>query len=345
MFVNTDNVWMCCGSKQAGEKAMRLFGGRFTNIILILMLLVCVGFADNDIASNIPKDWPEECVPEFCKKPGFGQCGNGHSPCHKINQKFNGGYFFKDTNIWIVTPDFAKTFGMEDMYISSELTGVEAIAYRVETHNTMCGLGGNENSCKTNERGVLDVYIDEKKTPLPWVYPSQMADWYREYTSINWLETKKEYRKAPIPVSDSFIPNKLAQYGRLHPFADPKTKHEAAYFQDLNDNDDWQAIVSILGYKRSAIEGLTVISFFYRVSTDGMNRDKPRTFRLLSNFKHTLGSKTKDTKEFHTFYIPVDFIKKIEEVDKASEAKNAAFFKQLFENMKKNKQPQTSKGE
>ena len=142
----------------------------------------------------------------------------------------------------------------------------------------------------------------------------------------------------PIQPSASFIQNPVTKgTGRLRPFADPVTKHEAAYFQDLHDKYDWQAIIAgILSYKRNAIEGLTVISFYYNMQHVD-NKDKPRTFRLLSDFKRVFGSKTKDTKEFHTFFIPETFIKKIEEIDKISTEKNGAFFKQVFEDMNKQK--------
>lgn len=234
----------------------------------IIVLFLFTGlFADSDRPSNIPKDWPEECVPEFCKKPGYGECNNRQSKCHKINQKYDGYRpYTKDQNIWIVTPTFAKIFGMEDEYISTDLTGVEAIAYRVEDTYTECGFGGDADACMKNTRGILEVYIDEKKTPLPWVHPEQMTDRHASYDSTWLLRTDKSRDDYPFTDGSKVVINKLTNGDyRLRPFADPQTKHEAAYFQDLHDKDDWQAIVSILSYKRNAIDGLTVVSFFYQI--------------------------------------------------------------------------------
>jgi hypothetical protein len=222
------------------------------------------------------------------------------------------------------------------VFISNELQGVEAIAYRSELVNnhTICGMGSIETNCMNSYYGVLDVYIDEKKTPLPWIRNTPKNDFAGYYNSSQWLMTENNDPQLQPKTTQDFIPNNaISPAGRLRPFADPVTKHEAAYFQDLHDADDWQAIVNgIYGYKRDAIEGLTVISFFYsaeNVSNDG----KPRTFRLISDFTKTFGSKTKETKQFHQFYIPASFIKTIKAVDEARKKKDREFFQETLNKM------------
>lgn len=308
----------------------------FLKLAMGLWIVSTAGLsAESTRPANIPQEWPEECVPVECKKSNVKQCQNGQSPCHKINQQWDGRPFYKDTNIWIVTPRFGKTYGMEDEYIDTELSGIEAASYRIENSWLECGFGGREEQCLQHTQGVLEIYVDESKTSLPWIHPEQMADWHDSYSSAWVLQTKKP--RDDYPYDDKVIVNKLTKPGyRLRPFADPQTKHEAAYFQDLGDINDWQAMVAgILGYKRHAIDGLTVISFFYQVNEDGQNRNKPRTFRLQSDFTRIYGSKTKDVKEFHTFYLPARYIQQIVQTDKVAKEKNNAFFKQMFEQMKK----------
>lgn len=309
----------------------------FLNIAVLVLLNVTVLFADNTRPANIPQDWPEECVPEFCKKPNFGQCRNVNSKCHKINQQYDGfRTYMKDPNIWVVTPEFGKKYGMEDEYIDPELGGIEAASYKVENIHIECGFGGKADACLQQTQGRLEIYIDENKVSLPWLHPQERADWHDSYSSVRLLRTDNQLDDYPYPFSKQIIKNKLTQMDyRIRPFADLQTNHEAAYFEDLGDKDDWQVMVGgILGYKRNAIDGLTVISFFYQVHETGENKNRPRTFRLMSDFDRIMGRKAKNAKLFHTFYIPAKFIQQIIQADKESKEKNKAFFKQVFEEMK-----------
>ncbi len=289
--------------------------------------------------ANIPQDWPEECVPEICKKPGFGQCRNVHSKCHKINQQYDGFRpYVKDANIWIATPEFGKKYGMEDGYIDTELSGIEAASYRIQDAWVECGFGGKEEQCLQQTRGVLEIYVDESKTPLPWIHPEQMADWHDSYSSA-WL-LRTDNQRDDYPYDDKVIINKLTKHGyRLRPFADPQTKHEAAYFEDvyISTGDTWQGMIAgILGYKRHVIDGLTVISFFYQMHSDNaFGNTKGREFRLVGDFEDIYGPLSSHAKIFHTFYLPARFIQQIVQTDKVGKEKNNAFFKQVFEQMKK----------
>ena len=316
---------------------------RFQTTIWLTLLFSIGAFAFDGRPSNIPKDWPEECTPKECKRADFGPCRNVNSKCHKINQNYDGYRpYMKDQNIWIVTPAFAKTFGMEDEHVSHELTGVEAVAYKLEYTYIDCGYGGNEKACMKNTHGLLEVYIDEKKTPLPWLHPEQMVDRHAFYDSTWFLRTDKPRDDYQFADRNKIVINDRTKSDyRLRPFADPVTKHEAAYFQSkyISNGDVWQAISNgILSYKRNAIEGLTVISFYHRMGMDAsFRRDRGREFKLASNFSESLGLFSKDTKIFHTFFIPETFIQKIEEIDKISMEKNGVFFKQVFEDMNKRK--------
>lgn len=307
--------------------------------IAVFVILTTIGLfgADENRSVNIPQDWPEECIPEVCKE-SMHNCASyaSSSPCHKINQRSAGRPFHKDTNIWDVTPEFGKKYGMEEEYIDPELSGIEAVSYRLENSWLECGYGGKADSCMQHTQGILEIYVDENKTPLPWFHPKEMADWHANYTSAVLLRTRKLDRdNYPYSLSEQMVINKLTKGSyKLRPFADLQTKHEAMYFQELGDKYGINAFVPIHGYKRYAIDGLTVISFFYQVQEDGENRNKPRTFRLVSDFDQIYGRIAKNAQIFHTFYIPAGFIQQIIKMDKTSKEKNNAFFKQLFEQMK-----------
>ena len=92
---------------------------------------------------------------------------NVQSDRYVINQTFDGQSFFKDNNVWVYTPKFAETFGMPQEGVYPELKGIEAAAFRIEdTGYKLCGMGGKAENCKDNYRCIIDIYIDETKTPF-----------------------------------------------------------------------------------------------------------------------------------------------------------------------------------
>lgn len=76
--------------------------------------------------------------------------------------------FTKDPWLWAVTPEFAKRFCMPDEFVSTELKGAEAIAFKLlqETDEVNCGFGGNPNACGGQLFLRFEVYI-KSDTPLP----------------------------------------------------------------------------------------------------------------------------------------------------------------------------------
>jgi len=182
-------------------------------------------------------------------------------------QTFKGQAYYKDSNDWVYTPAFAKTFGMPPENIYPELKGIEAAAFRVEEEsNQQCGLGGKAENCTDEFRCVTDVYIDESKYPLPWA-TSEQSDWLSSYNSLQWLQAPNNdigyYPKLPEGVKSNYPWPFRAS---LRPFADPESHLEVTlqensntpYLEDVHSNG-----VAIYGYKRKAIAGLTMLSLNY----------------------------------------------------------------------------------
>jgi hypothetical protein len=181
-------------------------------------------------------------------------------------QTFKGQVFERDNNIWIYNNEFAKQFGMPGQWISSEISGIEAAAFRVEesTNAKVCGVGGKADQCLTGGKCMLDIYVDETKYPLPWREPQQSADWIKVYNSSNWLK-KFEY----VERSEHFEPSERGGgVMELRAFAHPKTNDQASYFitidRNLKDPDKYGAMwghLSVFGFKRMVVRNLSMISF------------------------------------------------------------------------------------
>lgn len=69
--------------------------------------------------------------------------------------------YTKDTFLWVVTPEFAQRFCMPPEFISEELKGAEAIAYKV-TENAdeqICGWADNAAVCGNIKHHRYEVYL------------------------------------------------------------------------------------------------------------------------------------------------------------------------------------------
>jgi hypothetical protein len=278
------------------------FNARVVGCFVIFYTLSIISFAWQT------KELSEKCVPDELKNTTSFM--NILSPCHKVNQTYDGrNQYQRDNNIWIYSSQFADIFGMEEKFINQELGGIEAAAFRIE-HLDYGLCNGDKQPCYYQKMEVLDIYIDEKKYPMPWLHHEQTADWHNKYNSTNFLKTKTEYDGAPILDTADFIQNSRSRLkSTLHPFVDPVSKKEAVYLEGQDsEKGNWEGMVYIIGYKRNAIEGLTLISLHFSISE--FDKQKPMTYRLTtdSDSFHT----DLDAKNFHSFSLPSSFLKRID---------------------------------
>ncbi len=77
-------------------------------------------------------------------------------------------WFTKDPWLWVVTPEFAKRFCMPEAFVSADLKGAEAVAFRLKTNDeeVICGLAGNSSSCYEKTVLRFELYIDSR-TRIP----------------------------------------------------------------------------------------------------------------------------------------------------------------------------------
>ena len=193
---------------------------------------------------------------------------------YEVHQSFQGSAYFKDDNIWTYNREFANTFGMP-MAGVADLKGAVAAAFRVETmSHRMCGFGGQDDRCMAVTLPILDIYIDESKTPLPWA-TDQQADWLGIHSSVRWLrqtvDTPRGWRGgSTMPPPKGAIPNSTYRdyWGSLRPHMDAKTQQELVWYindgsdrvKDLMNNGGNNYLI-LLAYRRNALDDLAVLSF------------------------------------------------------------------------------------
>jgi hypothetical protein len=244
-------------------------------------------------------------------------------------QTFTGQSYFKDNNVWVYTQAFAKTLGMPPENIH-ELKGIEAAAFRVEDMGfKVCGMGRKDENCMRQDRCVTDIYIDEKKYPLPWA-TNQQADYLAYYNSTQWLATPQEIALMPNAPA-GVISHSSGWWASLYPFADPETHIEVLVGHNGNapkSHGDSFSGVPIYGYKRNVIAGLSMISLSY--SCMRRNEEKPDiTFSFRSSKVDKMGMST-TLKKFHEFVLPNVFERKIDAALQESTQRMRDYAKQLL---------------
>jgi len=82
--------------------------------------------------------------------------------------------FIKDSWLWAVTPEFAQRFCMPSEFVSTELKGAEAIAYKLlkPQDEERCGEQGDSKVCYTRAEHRFEIYYRNGTIPkeLPASY-------------------------------------------------------------------------------------------------------------------------------------------------------------------------------
>lgn len=223
------------------------------------------------------------------------------------------GPYAQDPNVWVYTESFAKRFGMSQQWVDPNLRGIEAAAWRrVLTGVRTCGWAGQENACKQEYECYLDVYVDERKYPLPWA-TDRMVDWHEDFTSLRWLSSQNGERHRPLSV---FAGQHMRYGGVTHsPFVDPESKQEVFYFATANPKSQG-SFKRMFGYERLAYPGLTLLVVL-PLQCEFASEMPPveNVYRLeVRDAPHIAG---KVLKHFHEFVLPAEFDRRVKEIVRA----------------------------
>jgi len=236
------------------------------------------------------------------------------------------GPYSKDPNVWVYTEGFATRFGMPKQWVYPNLKGIEAAAWRrVPKGNESCGWAGQEHACKQEYECYLDVYIDERKHPLPWA-TDRLIDWDQDFTSLQWLSSQNGERHRPL---SAFIGQHERYSGVTRPpFADPESKREVLYFATANPKSDG-ASHRIFGFERSAYPGLTMLVLMPLQCEFGAAAPPYENF-------YWLDARSEDSiaarilRRFHEFVLPAEFDRRVKEVLQEQMRPEREFRKQIL---------------
>ena len=91
-------------------------------------------------------------------KARYQNCPNGYYSGPRPGK----ARYTKDNFIWTVTPEFARKFCMPPEFVSTELKGAEAVAFRIveDADEETCGWGGRGEVCARMKELRFEIYFD-----------------------------------------------------------------------------------------------------------------------------------------------------------------------------------------
>lgn len=159
-----------------------------------------------------------------------------------------------DPNVYAYNAEFAQRFQMPQEWISDELKGADAVAFRVVPGHKSCGWGGDPQSCREDEvRCELDLYFDHQRNPLPWD------------ERMSWVQLDRRHVSADFLAS---IVNPLARVKGTGmapyraPFASRQTGKEMTWKTGFsNSQGSGSSYLGLVAYDRELFANMSVLVF------------------------------------------------------------------------------------
>lgn len=205
--------------------------------------------------------------------------------------------YTKDNYIWTVTPDFARKYCMPTHFVSPDLNGAEAVAFRIveDADEERCGWGGRAEVCARMNELRFEIYLKSRLLPkvldapyfhealLPSALLLTKSD---EAFAAALLRARQKKRAGALGVFET------SQFG-LDGFIDRKVVwpivglHPRIYFEEVFENIDYVALEGSAGFfTNPRMEKLGVTRFHIVVRKLG---DKTRSEgRPITDFAHVI---------------------------------------------------------
>lgn len=256
---------------------------------------------------------------------------------YEKTQTYRGQAFDKDEHAWIYNKAFADKFRIPAAWVSDDLKGIEAAAFRVGELELTCGLGRTEGTCARLMQCILDIYVDEKKTPRPWL-EDKNADWLPSTDSFHWLFDAE--RNAPGSPYPAVLEPDDSGFRTLRPFGDKQLKRPAYYQSNAGTPKDNQfSKLQVYAYQRQLHSDLSMVRLSYGCLT--RNKRPYTSFRLMLDTKpirYINDPKTKGARDpiyglrpiYHQFQLPAALERKIDGVLESKSKAEVARYKQIL---------------
>ncbi len=190
-------------------------------------------------------------------KAKYQNCPNGYYSGPRPGK----ARYTKDKWVWAVTPEFAKNFCMPPEFVSTELKGAEAVAYKLmeDQDEEICGWGGNAEVCGKRTEHLLEIYYSNgaipKERQASYFRPAHLASTMLITQSEKGFQAKLKSVKTK-PRLGAIGPFFSQQFG-LESVADGKivwplgTLYPSNYYEDVFEGIDYLALEGASGFSRN----------------------------------------------------------------------------------------------
>lgn len=240
------------------------------------------------------------------------------------------GPIYKDPNVYVYTAEFARRFQMPEQWISAELQGADAVAWRLMPSYKQCGWGGDPKACSDSVRCEVSLYFDHQRQPLPWD-PKRPERYTSNADSSVWF-------LANYPRNDAFNhPNYPVVFRKLReparqrddwknersPFIDPKTGAGLTiqYLSHLGKRSGW-GFMPFSGYDKEVFPGMALVTMM-EPSCEGVI-----AAYVMANDVVNPPLDTKSAAVVHSVLLPQSWRDRVAQAAQEHKERKEAFFRQ-----------------
>lgn len=224
-----------------------------------------------------------------------------------------------DPNVYVYNAEFAKRFQMPQEWVSDELKGADAVAFRVVPGYKTCGWGGNPQACREEERCEMDLYFDHQRNPLPW-------DERMKSTDQNYYRASAWFLVSP---ANRFARPRTNLLGGLplprDPFTNPSTGKELGW-QSFTSTEglSGHGWIAVVGYDRQIFTSTSLV-------TVGVMCGYPIAALVMASDRAMNPFNPKDPGVYKSILLPKDWQARVASATQESEQRNKAFYKEQGE--------------
>jgi hypothetical protein len=189
-------------------------------------------------------------------KAKYQNCPNGYYSGPRPGKT----YYTKDKWVWAVTPEFAKNFCMPPEFVSAELKGAEAVAYKLveDQDEERCGWGGNAEVCGKRTEHRFEIYYRNgtipKELQVPYFHAAHLPSTMLITESEKGFSAKLKSVKTK-PRVGALGPFETTQFG-LEALGNGKVAWPLGsvfaeiYYEDIFEGIDYLAVEGASGFSR-----------------------------------------------------------------------------------------------
>jgi hypothetical protein len=234
------------------------------------------------------------------------------------------GPIYMDPNVYAYTAEFAQRFQMPEQWITPDLKGADAVAWRMMPSYQECGWGGDPKACRQVMECKIDLYFDHRRNPLPW--DPTRAERYTTISgsSLNFLANfpRREALNHPnYPVARRKLHEPVRTGDHFaaddSPFIDPQSGKGLSI-------QNFSGYVPFTGYDKEVFPGMALLTLL-DIGCRGGPRDA--TFVLARDLVRLPLSAEEKVSIAYTIVMPQSWRSRITQAAKEHQERQDAFFK------------------